>query len=73
MFLGQQQRFSFPTVYGAQKKVYKTEYEKANEIQKKLSLEISKYIIILFIYKTKKLYFYLDSLYQNFSKKQQTF
>jgi cobalt-zinc-cadmium resistance protein CzcA len=70
---GAQQRFSFPTVYGAQKKVNKTEYEKekANfKIQKnKLSLEISKvYYHIVYLQNREKLYFYLDSLYQNFSK-----
>ena len=45
---GVQQRFAFPTVYGAQKKVYTSEYEKekANfDIQKiKLSLEVSKVV-----------------------------
>jgi cobalt-zinc-cadmium resistance protein CzcA len=70
---GVQQRFSFPTVYGAQKKVYETEYEKEKasfEIQKsKLSLEISKvYNHIVYLQNQEKLYFYLDSLYQNFSK-----
>ncbi|TDE05592.1 CusA/CzcA family heavy metal efflux RND transporter [Flavobacterium hiemivividum] len=70
---GAQQRFSFPTVYGAQKKVYETEYKKKKasfEIQKnKLSLEISKvYYHIAYIQNREKLYFYLDSLYQNFSK-----
>ncbi|MFT5217727.1 MAG: cobalt-zinc-cadmium resistance protein CzcA, partial [Glaciecola sp.] len=70
---GAQQRFSFPTVYGAQKKVYETEYEKEKasyEIQKsKLSLEISQvYNHIVYLQDQEKLYFYLDSLYQNFSK-----
>jgi cobalt-zinc-cadmium resistance protein CzcA len=37
------------------------------KLKSNLSLEISKYIIILFIYKTKRNSI-LDSLYQNFSK-----
>lgn len=70
---GAQQRFSFPTVYGAQKRVNEAEYEKekANfEVQKnKLSVEISKvYYHIVYLQNREKLYFYLDSLYQNFSK-----
>lgn len=70
---GAQQRFSFPTVYGAQKKVNTTEFEKEKasfEIQKnKVSLEISKvYFQILYLQHQEKLYQYLDSLYQNFSK-----
>jgi cobalt-zinc-cadmium resistance protein CzcA len=70
---GVQQRFSFPTVYGAQKKVYSSEYEreKANfDIQKnKLSLAVSKsYQQIVYLQQQEKLYQYLDSLYQNFSK-----
>ncbi|MDI5898696.1 CusA/CzcA family heavy metal efflux RND transporter [Flavobacterium yafengii] len=70
---GVQQRFSFPTVYGAQKKVFSSEYEreKANfDIQKnKLSLAVSKsYQHIVYLQHQEKLYHYLDSLYQNFSK-----
>ncbi|QIH37659.1 CusA/CzcA family heavy metal efflux RND transporter [Flavobacterium sp. Sr18] len=70
---GVQQRFSFPTVYGAQKKVFFSEYEreKANfDIQKnKLSLAVSKsYQHIIYLQHQEKLYQYLDSLYQNFSK-----
>ena len=70
---GIQQRFAFPTVYGAQKKVYEAEFnkEKASfDIQKKnLTLEISKvYDHIVFLQHQEKLYHYLDSLYQNFSK-----
>lgn len=70
---GVQQRFSFPTVYGAQRKVYSSEYEreKANfDIQKnKLSLAVSKsYQHIVYLQHQEKLYHYLDSLYQNFSK-----
>jgi cobalt-zinc-cadmium resistance protein CzcA len=70
---GAQQRFSFPTVYSAQKKLNTTEYEKEKahyEIQKnKLSLEISKaYYQIVYLQHQEKLYQYLDSLYQNFSK-----
>ena len=70
---GVQQRFSFPTVYGAQKKVYSSEYEreKANfDIQKnKLLMAVSKsYQHIVYLQNQEKLYQYLDSLYQNFSK-----
>jgi heavy metal efflux system protein len=70
---GVQQRFDFPTVYGVQKKVYTSEYEKEKtlfEIQKsKLSLEVAKvYEHIVYLQNKEKLYFYLDSLYQNFSK-----
>jgi cobalt-zinc-cadmium resistance protein CzcA len=70
---GVQHRFAFPTVYGAQKKVYKSEFEKekANfNLQKnKLSLEVSKvYDHIVFLQNQENLYSYLDSLYQNFSK-----
>ncbi|MGZ9675884.1 CusA/CzcA family heavy metal efflux RND transporter [Flavobacterium sp. GNP001] len=70
---GVQQRFAFPTVYGAQKKAFSSEYEKekANfEIQKnKLSLAVAKsYQHIVYLQHQEKLYQYLDSLYQNFSK-----
>ncbi|MFT5714037.1 MAG: cobalt-zinc-cadmium resistance protein CzcA [Flavobacterium sp.] len=70
---GVQQRFSFPTVYAAQKKVNEAEYEKEKaffEIEKnKLSLEISKvYYQIVYLQNQEKLYFYLDSLYQKFAK-----
>ncbi|UGS24900.1 CusA/CzcA family heavy metal efflux RND transporter [Flavobacterium channae] len=70
---GAQQSFAFPTVYGAQRKVYKAAYEKEKssfEIQKtKLSLEVSKaYYEIVYLKHQEKLYKYLDSLYQNFSK-----
>ena len=69
---GLQQRFDFPTVYGARKKANATEFEKekANfEIQKnKLSYEIAKtYHQIVFLQHQEKLYYYLDSLYHNFS------
>ncbi len=70
---GAQQSFSFPTVYGSQRKVYNAEYEKEQagfEIQKnKLTNEISKvYYEIVYLNHQEKLYRYLDSLYQNFSK-----
>lgn len=70
---GIQQRFAFPTVYGAQKSVYSAEYEKEKasfEIQKnKLTLHISNaYHHIVYLQHQEKLYRYLDSLYQNFSK-----
>ena len=71
--VGVQQRFSFPTVYGAQKKVNTTEFEKEKaslEIQKnKAALAISKiYYQIVYLQHQEKLYQYLDSLYHNFSK-----
>lgn len=70
---GVQQRFAFPTVYGAQKKVYSAEYdkEKANfDIQKnKLAFGVSNsYYHIVYLQNQEVLYHYLDSLYQNFSK-----
>jgi heavy metal efflux system protein len=70
---GIQQRFAFPTVYGAQKSVYSAEYEKEKasfEIQKnKLILHISNaYYQIVYLQHQENLYRYLDSLYQNFSK-----
>jgi heavy metal efflux system protein len=70
---GVQQSFAFPTVYGAHRKVFLAEYEKEKsnlELQKsKLALEISKaYNQIVFLQHKQRLYFYLDSLYQNFSK-----
>ena len=70
---GVQQRFAFPTVYGAQKRVYSSEYEKekaAFELQKnKLALEVVKtYDHIVYLQHQEKLFHYLDSLYANFSK-----
>ncbi len=70
---GIQQRFAFPTVYGAQKSVNTAEYEKEKagfEIQKnKLTFNVSKtYHQIVYLQHQEKLYRYLDSLYQNFSK-----
>jgi cobalt-zinc-cadmium resistance protein CzcA len=44
------------------------------EIKKSLSLEISKvYNHIVYLQNQEKLYFYLDSLYQNFSKANRRF
>jgi len=70
---GIQQRFEFPTVYGAKKKALATEYDKEKmsvQIQKnKLILAISKvYERIVYLQNQEKQYNYLDSLYQNFSK-----
>jgi cobalt-zinc-cadmium resistance protein CzcA len=70
---GIQQRFAFPTVYGAQKNVNSAEYEKEKasfEIQKnKLTFNVSNaYHHIVYLQHQEKLYRYLDSLYQNFSK-----
>ncbi|HQE33802.1 MAG TPA: CusA/CzcA family heavy metal efflux RND transporter [Flavobacterium alvei] len=70
---GIQQRFAFPTVYGAQKNVFTAEYEKEKasyEIQKnRLTLNVSNaYYHIVYLQHQEKLYRYLDSLYQNFSK-----
>ncbi|OCB76090.1 CusA/CzcA family heavy metal efflux RND transporter [Flavobacterium crassostreae] len=70
---GIQQRIAFPTVYGAQKRVNQAEYQqvKANYALQKnaVALEISKtYYQIVYLQNQEKRYFYLDSLYQNFSK-----
>lgn len=70
---GVQQRFDFPTVYGAKKKVLISEYDKEKaryDLQKnKLNLAVSKvYEQIVFLQNQEKRYGYLDSLYQNFSK-----
>jgi cobalt-zinc-cadmium resistance protein CzcA len=70
---GVQQRFAFPTVYGAQKSVNTAEYEKEKasfEIQKnKLTFSVSNaYHHIVYLQHQERLYRYLDSLYQNFSK-----
>lgn len=71
--LGVQQKFLFPTVYGAQKKYLTAEFEKEkanNELLKnKLKSDISKvYYDIIYLQNKEKMYLYLDSLYQNFSK-----
>ena len=70
---GIQQRFDFPTVYGAKKKVLESELDKEKarfELQKnKLTLAISKvYEHIVYLQNQENRYAYLDSLYQNFSK-----
>ena len=70
---GVQQKFEFPTVYGAKKKAFESEYEKEKakvELQKnKLTLAVSKvYEHIVYLQNQEKRYAYLDSLYQNFSK-----
>lgn len=70
---GLQQRFDFPTVYGAKKQAFSAEFEKEKarfELQKnKLNLAVSKvYEQIVYLQNQEKRYHYLDSLYQNFSK-----
>ncbi|MCO6176310.1 CusA/CzcA family heavy metal efflux RND transporter [Flavobacterium sp. NRK F10] len=70
---GVHQTFSFPTVYFAQKKVLKTVYEKEKasfELQKnKLKSGLEKvYNQIVYYQHKEKLYRFLDSLHQNFSK-----
>ncbi len=70
---GIQQRFDFPTVYGAKKKVLESELDKEKarfELHKnKLTLAISKvYEHIVYLQNQENRYAYLDSLYQNFSK-----
>ncbi len=70
---GIQQRFDFPTVYEAKKKVLESELDKEKarfELQKnKLTLAISKvYEHIVYLQNQENSYSYLDSLYQNFSK-----
>ncbi|MEY4432913.1 MAG: hypothetical protein RLZZ44_1043, partial [Bacteroidota bacterium] len=73
---GIQQRFEFPTVYGAKKNLLNADYEKEKakyELQKnKLILAVSKvYEHIVYLQNQEKRYIYLDSLYQNFSKASQ--
>lgn len=70
---GIEQTFSFPTVYGAQKKVYKSQWEQNKalyEIQRnKLTLAISLvYEQIVYTQNKEVLYTELDSLYSAFSK-----
>lgn len=70
---GVQQQFSFPTVYGAQRKVLEAEYEKekaAFELQKlAVFQEVAQhYNTLVYLNHQKEMYRYLDSLYQNFSK-----
>jgi cobalt-zinc-cadmium resistance protein CzcA len=70
---GIQQRFDFPTLYGAKKKVLESELDKEIarfELQKnKLTFAISKvYEHIVYLQNQENRYAYLDSLYQNFSK-----
>lgn len=71
--LGIQQKFLFPTVYSAQKSAYRAEYEKDKahfELKKnKVSHQVAfVYNEIVYYQNQEKLYKYLDSLYQNFSK-----
>ncbi|TRX42872.1 CusA/CzcA family heavy metal efflux RND transporter [Flavobacterium restrictum] len=70
---GVQQRFLFPTVYAAQKKVFTADFEREKgsfELQKnKLASGVSSvYYHIVYLQNKEKTYHYLDSLYQNFSK-----
>lgn len=70
---GIEQTFSFPTVYGAQRKVYKSQWEQNKalyEIQKnKLILDISLvYEQIVYTQNKERLYTELDSLYSAFSR-----
>ncbi len=70
---GVEQTFSFPTVYGAQRNVYKSQWEQNKalyEIQKnKLILDISLvYEQIVYTQNKEQLYTQLDSLYSAFSK-----
>ncbi len=70
---GIEQRFAFPTVYGAQRTVYKSQWEQNKalyEIQKnKLILDISLvYEQIVYTQNKERLYTQLDSLYSAFSK-----
>lgn len=70
---GIQQKIFFPTVYTTQKKLYNAEYEKEKslfEIQKNsLSNQVAQaYNDIIYYNHQERLYKYLDSLYQNFSK-----
>ena len=70
---GIQQKFAFPTVYGSQKKVFNSEFEKEkanfNIKKSKLSYQVaSVYNHIVYLQNQEKFYRYLDSLYQKFSK-----
>jgi heavy metal efflux system protein len=70
---GIQQKFAFPTVYSSQKKVFNSEFEKEeatfNIKKSKLAYQLSNvYNHIVYLQNQEKLYHYLDSLYQNFSK-----
>ncbi|MGL5111608.1 MAG: efflux RND transporter permease subunit, partial [Flavobacterium sp.] len=70
---GVQQSFLFPTVYGVQKRANTSDFEKEKasfELQKnKLALQVAKtYDQIVYWQHQERLYFYLDSLYQKFSK-----
>ncbi|WP_396173523.1 CusA/CzcA family heavy metal efflux RND transporter [Flavobacterium sp.] len=70
---GVSQSVLFPTVYGAQKRFFTSEYEKEkakNELLKnKLAVEVSKtYFQIVYWQHQERLYQLLDSLYQSFSK-----
>lgn len=70
---GVEQTFSFPTVYGAQRNVYKSQWEQNKalcEIQKnKLMLDVSLvYEQIVYTQNKEQLYTQLDSLYSAFSK-----
>ncbi len=70
---GVSQSMLFPTVYGAQKKFFTAEFEKEKAkselLKNRLALEVSKtYYQIVYWQHQEKLYQYLDSLYQNFSK-----
>jgi cobalt-zinc-cadmium resistance protein CzcA len=70
---GIQQKFAFPTVYGSQKKVFNSEFEKEkanfNIKKSKLSYQVaSVFNQIVYLQNQEKFYRYLDSLYQKFSK-----
>ena len=70
---GVSQSFLFPTIYGAQKRLFTAEFEKEKAkselLKNSLSLEVSKnYHQIVYWQHQERLYQYLDSLYQNFSK-----
>jgi cobalt-zinc-cadmium resistance protein CzcA len=70
---GVSQSILFPTIYGAQKRLFTAEYEKEKAkselLKNTLSLEVSKtYYQIVYWQHQERLYQYLDSLYQNFSK-----
>ncbi len=70
---GIEQTFLFPTVYGAQHTVYKSQWEQKKalyEIEKnKLRLDISQlYEDIVYLRNKEKLYMHLDTLYAEFSR-----
>ncbi|WP_165045579.1 TolC family protein [Dysgonomonas sp. ZJ709] len=71
--LGVEQTFLFPTVYGAQRNVYKSQWEQKKALynieENKLILDISQlYEQIVYLRNKEKFYQHLDTLYSEFSR-----